>query len=41
MIAWLIFLSLMTIFLWWLGGIMMHNHTPIQQELTKMRDDDE
>ncbi len=38
MIAWLLFVSTICAFLWWLGGIMMHNHTPIIQEIIKMEE---
>ena len=35
MIGWIIFVSILTMLLWWLGGMMMPQHTPIIQELIK------
>ena len=38
MIAWILFVSLITMFLWWLGGIMMPHNKTIIQELIKMEE---
>ncbi len=42
MIGWILFVSLISMLLWWLGGIMMPQHTPVIQEPNNMlRRDDE
>lgn len=38
MIGWIIFVSLISMLLWWLSGIMMPQHTPIIQEVIKKED---
>jgi|VirMetMinimDraft_7_1064189.scaffolds.fasta_scaffold20342_3 hypothetical protein len=32
MIGWIVFVILISMLLWWLGGIMMPQHKPIIQE---------
>ncbi len=35
MIVWIVFVSLISMLLWWLGGIMIPQHKPITQEIIK------
>ena len=42
MIGWFLFVGLTSMLLWWFGGIMIPQHTPIIQEPNKMlKGDDE